>query len=326
MRIAIIGANNSFDSLEFHLKDELVNQGYKVSIFDFEKIVLNKIDYGLRQFSLNYDKFRNKQLLKNVLNYSPDLVIGTYRHINPLVVKEVKANNIKIIHINPDQLTTLSNQQIFVEEYDAYFTKDPFMFKFMKDKMSFNTFTYNEAFNPRYHGYNCSDKLTHEKNTNIDVLTFGNLYPYRNRMLKRLLDDNIDVMIFGHKAKFIPNYILSAYQNKAIYGAEKSKLLLGAKIVFNNFHYAEIESVNNKFFEINGSGAFQICDYKPILKDLLPIDPKLVSFKNIDEAVKLIKYYTNKPERRFEIRDQIREHFIENYTYAYLVNKIINSI
>lgn len=51
-------------------------------------------------------------------------------------------------------------------------------------------------------------------------------------------------------------------RRKYIVGKEKARILYGAKIVFNNLHYAEIESVNNKFFEINGSGAFQLCDYR----------------------------------------------------------------
>ena len=100
----------------------------------------------------------------------------------------------------------------------------------------------------------------------------------------------------------------------------------GSRIVFNNFHYAEIESVNNKFFEINGSGAFQICDYKPMLHDLLPIDPTKVSFKNVDEAINLIDYYLKQPEERFEIRDIIQKHFLENFTYAHMLKNIFQKI
>ena len=53
----------------------------------------------------------------------------------------------------------------------------------------------------------------------------------------------------------------------------KSNLLFGSKIVFNNLHYAEIESVNCKFFEILGIGGFQICDYRPIINEYSKVDP-----------------------------------------------------
>lgn len=322
MKIAIIGSTG-FDGLEYHLKDELTFQNHNAEIFDFSTLFPSKVDMGLTLISMKYVKHQNLKLLQNVLNYKPDFVIVVYRHIHPLFVKGIKNENIKIIHINPDALTTFQNQQIFVEPYDAYYTKDPYILNFMKNKLKFNAELYMEAFNPRIHKRPEVNPRLLETQTDIDVLCFGNLYPYRNRMLHLIKEQGINITMYGHKAKYFDSFLRNNFQNKGIYGEEKSKILNGAKIVFNNFHYAEIESVNNKFFEISGSGAFQICDYKPILKDLLPIDPKLVTFKNIDEAKDLIEYYLDKPEKRYEIRDSIKSHFIENYTYEKLINQIL---
>ena len=325
MKIAIIGAID-FDSLEYHIHDELTAQGYKAQIFDYKKLLPNKLDFGISQLLMSYVEKKNKKLLEEVLNYKPDLVIGVYRHIHPLVVKGVKNHKIRIINVNPDQLTTLQNQQMFVEPYDAYFTKDPYMVHFMKNKLNLNVFQYQEAFNPRVHKKpNISFKEL-EDETKIDILCFGNLYPYRNRMLHLLKERNINITMFGHKAKYFDPYLNENFQNRGIYGEEKAKILNGAKIVFNNFHYAEIESVNNKFFEVTGAGAFQICDYKPILKDLLPIDPKLISFESIDEAERLIKHYLKNPQERWEIRDTLSAFFQQNYTYKNMLKDILSKI
>jgi spore maturation protein CgeB len=323
MKIAILGSNE-FDSLEYHIHDELRHQGHSAEIFDFIKILPPKIDFGVSGLSNQFVEFKNKHLLKRVLDYQPDLVIGVYRHIHPMVVKEIKQNNIKIIHVNPDQLTTLQNQQIFVEPYDIYYSKDPYMVKFMSEKLNLNAKLYFEAFNERIHKRIPVDPMTLEHQTNIDVLCFGNLYPYRNRMLEILIKSGLNLTIYGNKAKYFNPFLQNSFMNKSIFGEEKVRILNGAKIVFNNFHYAEIESVNNKFFEINGCGAFQICDYKPILNKLLPIDPKLVSFESTDDAVKLLKYFMDKPEKRFEIRDTIMAYFIENYSYKKMINNILS--
>tara|TARA_R100000306_G_scaffold140_1_gene285 strand:+ start:3898 stop:4875 length:978 start_codon:yes stop_codon:yes gene_type:complete len=325
MKIAIIGAEN-FDSLEFHLHDELSHQEHTVRIFDYNHILPKMVDYGLSQYSMKYVERKNKKLLAEVLTLKPDLVIVVYRHIHPFVVKEIKNKGIKIIHINPDALTTFQNQQLFVESYDAYFTKDPYIVRFMGEKLQLNAFLYQEAFNPRVHKKPKGDLMKLEEEVNIDVLCFGNLYPYRNRMLRLLKGNGIDLKTFGRKAKFFDPYLNSNFQNRGIYGEEKSKILNGSKIVFNNFHYAEIESVNNKFFEINGAGAFQICDYKPILHELLPIDPKKVSFNTIEEAVNLIKHYLNEPEERLEIREVIQEHFLKTFTYSQMLKEIFRKI
>lgn len=325
MRVAIIGAIN-FDSLEYHIKDELIHQNHNVKIFDYKHIFPKKISHGLSLYSIKYVEMLNKKLLNQVLNYKPELVIGVYRHIHPFVVKTIKQQGIKIIHINPDALTTFQNQQLFVEAYDAYFTKDPYMVRFMKDKLNLNVFQYQEAFNPRVHKKPTGNDVDLETEVGIDVLCFGNLYPYRNRMLRLLKKESINITTYGGKAKYFDPFLNENYQNRGIYGEEKSKILNGAKIVFNNFHYAEIESVNNKFFEINGSGAFQICDYKPILNDLLPIDPKKVSFNTIDEATKLINFYLNEPEQRYEIRNLIHEHFLTNFTYNKMMESVFSRI
>jgi spore maturation protein CgeB len=322
MKVAIIGSKG-YDGLEFHLKDELQFQNHEAKIFDFSSFISERFDMGLSLVSMKYVENKNIKLLTSILSFQPDLVIGVYRHIHPIVVKGIKNEKIRIIHLNPDALTTFQNQQIFVEEYDAYYSKDPYIVNFMKNKMNLNAKIYSEAFNPRIHKRPNINVSTLENEIGIDVLCFGNLYPYRNRMLHLVKESGINITTFGHKAKYFDNYLLNNYQNKGIYGEEKAKILNGAKIVFNNFHYAEIESVNNKFFEISGSGAFQICDYKPILNDLLPIDPKLISFQNLDEAKKLINFYLDKPEKRFEIRDQIKSYFTENFTYKELINTIL---
>lgn len=326
MKIAIIGSPK-FDSLEYHICDELTIQKFEVKIFDYGIILSNKFDYGLSLFSDKFVEYKNKKILQKIISYKPDLVIGVYRYIHPLVVKEIKRNKIKIIHINPDQLTTLQNQQIFAEPYNAYFTKDPYMLSFMKNKMGLNTFLYQEAFSPRVHLYKGEKSFKElEEEVNIDLLCFGNLYPYRNRMLRILKERGVKIDMYGHKARFFDSFLDENYKNKPIYGEEKRKFLNGSKIVFNNFHYAEIESVNNKFFEINGSGAFQLCDYKPILNELLPIDPKRVSFTTIGEAEELIKYWLNNPEERWEVRTIINKHFIEKYSYSTLIKTIFDKI
>ena len=131
MKIAIIGSD-SFDSLEFHIHDELTVQGHNAKIFDYVTVFSDKIDMGLSLISMAYVESKNQKLLKAILEFQPDLVIGVYRHIHPLVVKTIKQEKIKIIHVNPDQLSTLQNQQLFVEPYDDYFAKDPYMVYFMK--------------------------------------------------------------------------------------------------------------------------------------------------------------------------------------------------
>ena len=198
------------------------------------------------------------------------------------------------------------------------------MMRFMRDNMKLNVRLYNEAFNTRIHKRPKRDKLTCEQEENIDVLAFGNMYPYRTRMLSILKKRGVHLALYGKKGAYFSSELDDCFQGKYIVGEEKARILYGAKIVFNNLHYAEIESVNNKFFEINGSGAFQLCDYRPILKDLPPIDPELVSFRTIDDAVEKINYYLDHSQDRYDLSNLIYNHFVEHYSYDSLVEYVLN--
>lgn len=334
MKIAIVGSNKA-DSMESNLQEAFEYASHQAQIFDIKKKsslnfvnrYISALDLLARRYSNTYDEKIFLNLLNRILDFNPDLVICLYRFVHPKFVKLIKKEKIPIIQINPDALTTFELQQIFVEPYDVYFAKDPYIVHFMRNNMKLNAYYYNEAFNSRYHHKPDIPKSECEKKVGIDVMTYGSLYPYRCRMLKHVLDAGINLKIFGLKPqRFYDTALDSAFQNRYIVGEEKAKLLYGSKIVFNQMHYAEIEGVNCRFFEANGAGAFQLSDYKPILKDILPIDPELVTFKNIDDAIEKMKYYLNNPDKRYEISSTVYEWFKSKYSYDNLVEFVLSKI
>lgn len=333
MKVAIIGSKAE-DSMESNLKESFEYLGHKARIFDIiDLLPLNNkysilIDKLLRHYSDSYDRRLFNKLSKQIIEYKPDLVIGVYRFIHPCFVKNIKDNwHCPVIHVNPDQLTTFELQQVFASDYDVWFTKDPYIVHFMRDNMKLNAKLYYEAFNSRKHIKPNISKEEAERNVNIDVMTYGTIYPYRARMLKLLLDAGIDLKIYGViPHRFYDHSLDKAYQNKYIVGQEKADILYGAKIVFNQMHYAEIEGVNCRFFEVNGCGAFQLSDYRPILQELLPVDPELVSFKNIEDGIEKLKYYLSHPEKRYDLASKIYNYTSTRFSYENLVKYILNNI
>jgi spore maturation protein CgeB len=81
-----------------------------------------------------------------------------------------------------------------------------------------------------------------------------------------------------------------------------------------------------KFFEINGIGGFQLCDYKKALEEYSPIDPEKYSFKTIDEAIEKMKYYLEKPNERYEIAKIQCEYFHTHHTYEIRLTELLNLI
>lgn len=330
MKVVIVGSNG-FDTLEFHFADSFRRLGHEVSILDLTSVVPARyaINYHAIKYLRWYDDFIFRNLARKVIEIEPDLVIGTYRFINPLCIKIIKSAlpKIPIIQINPDALTTFEHQQVFASPYDFFFTKDPYIVNFMKEKMGLNAVYLPEACNPVVHPRPKVNRAELEEKTNIDVLSFGHIYPYRANMLKKLIDAGIRVTIFGKRDKrFSTPEVDKHFRNEWVTGEVKANLLFGAKIVFNNLHYAEIESVNCKFFEISGIGAFQICDYRPIVSEYSRVDPTKFTFKSTSDAIDLIKYYLDKPALRYEIADMQYNHFIQHHTYDHRVKQIIETV
>lgn len=336
MKIAIIGANK-LDSMEFHLADAFHVMGHHVMIFDiynqpryksktFGKYFL-AIDKFRRSYSDSFDAKKYVSLAHKVEDFNPDLVVCLYKDIHPSFVKIVKKSNRKVVHINPDTFNTLGYQQVFAADYDAWFTKEPYMEHFMKNNMHLNVFLYHEAFNHRYNPKPAEEKAIVENRVGLEVMTYGTLYPYRTRMLKNIIDAGINLKLFGTiPHRFFNEDVAKACTGKYIIGKEKSEAIYGSKIALNNLLFAEIESVNCRFYEINGCGGFQLCDYRPMLEEVLPIDPELVSYKSVDECIEKIKYYLVHSNERYEIAQKIYSHFIENYTYDNLVSHILNVV
>lgn len=326
MKITLFGSKD-YDSLEYHLNDSFCFLGNDVVHIDIKDVinVPYKYNYFAAKFIKKYDQYLFNKVAIKIIESEPELVICTYRFINPICIELIKKllPNVNVIHINPDALTTFEYQQIFASPYDAYFTKDPYIVSFMKDKMNLNAFYLPEAFNPRIHNYNSIDRLKLERFIDIDVVSFGTIYPYRAKMVSELMNRGVNVSLFGTPdIRFPKNEITANFRNEYITGKRKSEVLLGSKIVFNNFHYAEIESANVKFFEIAGIGGFQICDYKPVLKEYSKVDIDKFTFKSIDEAYELIQYYLDKPKLRYELAEEQRAHFLENHTYEHRISEI----
>jgi len=330
MKITLFGSKN-FDSLEYHLHDSFQFLGNDITHIDIKDVVPVPYIYNYYaiKFIKKYDEYLFRQVANKIIESEPELVVCTYRFTHPICIKLIKQAmpNVKVVHVNPDQLTTLEYQQIFASPYDAYFTKDRFIVDFMRNKMGLNAFYLPEAFNPRVHKMPNVVRAELEKKIKIDVVAFGTMYPYRDNMVGQLIKSGIDVSLFGTPNKrFSKPEIERNFKNEFITGDRKSEILYGSKIVFNNFHYAEIESANAKFFEIAGIGGFQLCDYKPVLNEYSAIPVEQFTYKSIGEAIALVEYYLDKPELRHEMALKQYNHFALNHTYEHRINQLLQLI
>jgi len=329
MKIVLIGSKQ-FDSLEYNISDSFRALGHQPVTFDYSDVVpiSNRYHYWVARFSEPYDKWVHQRLADRVLAERPDLVIGVYRHIHPSLVHLLKQRlaSVPVVQLNPDHPAALEKQQIIAANYDFYFTKEPYMAAFLSQKAGLNAHYLPEGFNPRIHVRPAIDKMTAETESGIDVLVFGNLYAYRTRMLQLLAKAGIRIAVYGSQGPYCPPEVKALFCHQYIAGLEKSQLLYGAKIVFNNFHYAEITSVNQKFFEINGVGGFQLCDYKETLHQYSKVPVEAFSYRTIQEAIDKITYYLSASKDRHAVAQAQYDHFQQHHTFDKRMQQLLDII
>lgn len=329
MRVVVVGSK-AFDSLEYHLCDSFQALGHVTTLLDVTDVapVSSKINYWIARFNTSYDKAISQLLADKISRLRPDLLLVVYRNLHPVLVERVKKQlpGTVTVQINPDPLSNLEKQQIIAADFDHYFSKEPYIVDFLRTKAGLPVHYLPEGFNPRIHHQPAVEKAVAEWLTNIDVLVFGSLYPYRVRMVEQLMQAGVRVAVYGTEGPYLRPVVRSAFQKRYLVGSEKNRLLYGAKIVFNNFHYAEVSSVNQKYFEINGIGGFQLCDYKPTVDEYTGVSADRVTYRTMDEAIDKIRYYLTHAQERHELAAQQQRHFQQHHTFDRRMEELLHVV
>jgi spore maturation protein CgeB len=338
MRIAIVGAKG-FDCLESNFEETLSHLGHLARIFDLDDAIplVHKICgqamYNILQANYGFSRWVWGKLANKVLDFSPELVIVTYRHVIPEFVQTLKAarKQLPVIHVNPDHVGTLRRQYIFMSPYDAYFTKEPFLAKLMKAKLGLNAFYLPESFNPRVHKKPDIPKTDYEETIDVDIVVVANLQPYRTKFLEQVLGiigKDVNIAIYGapQPIPWVKTSLYNHHKKKYLIGEEKAKVFYGAKIVLNDMHPAEFTGVNCRFFEALGSGGFLLNEYRPTLPELAVPGKEVEIFASAKEAAEKVLYFLDHPKERIAIAEAGYRRAMQDHTYEKRIENIFSTI
>lgn len=329
MKIVVVGSRLA-DSLEQHLCQSFRVLGYDATLLDVADglPVSVKINYWMARFVEFYDRAISSNIADRIIKLRPDLVVVVYRYLHPVLVERLKKQlpGVIVVQMNPDPISNLEKQQIIAADFDYYFSKEPYIVDTLRNKAGLNAHYLPEGFNPRIYQKPAVEKSVAEWLTDIDVLVFGNLYAYRARMVEQLIRAGLKVTVYGYQGPYLRPELNAIINQHQLTGPEKNRLFYGAKIVFNNFHYAEVSSVNHKYFELNGIGAFQLCDYKSTIEDHTGVPAEQVTYRNIDDAIDKIRYYLARPVKRHELAATQYTHFQQRHTFDQRVTQLLQTV
>ncbi len=329
-RVLVVGSNAYPDCFEWHVTDSLRSLGCEAWLFHNRGTAAGWAGGTSRVLQkLSSIAFREPErlieprLVRKVQEFSPDVVLVLLgNQISPKTVESIRrVAHVPVVCWCQDQMTTLGRQYLLGAGYDAVFVKDRYMQDLFSRMIRTTPFHYlPEACNPRVHRpieLTARDRELY----GCDVMLAGTLYYYRQAILQQL--DGFDIRVWGSRPDWLVNRLSGNFMGRHVYGDDKVRASRAAAICLNTLHYAEVDALNCRAFEIAGCGGFQLITWVPTLEEHFLPDVEVTTYRSTDELVEKVRHFVRHPEvaKAIAERGRIRAH--RDHTYEHRLKDLL---
>jgi spore maturation protein CgeB len=328
-RVLVIGHHLHADGFEWHILDALRHLGAEARFVETQplssrtpKLAQRAADRIARLLLREPERLFEERLVRATQAFAPSLILVTLgNQVSPKTIARLrKVSDAAIVCWCQDQMTTMGRQFLLGSEYDAVFVKDRYMQDLFSRMIRSSTFYYlPEACNPRVHrpvALGADERGTYD----CDVMIAGTLYYYRQEILRQLTD--FKVKVWGSRPDWLLYRLAFDHPAREIVCDEKARAVAGARICLNTLHYAEVDGLNCRAFEIAGCGGFQLITQVPVLAEHFEVGQEIVAFRSTSDLTELIRHYLDHPESAAQIAraGQVRVH--REHTYERRLQEI----
>jgi spore maturation protein CgeB len=179
-----------------------------------------------------------------------------------------------------------------------------------------------EACNPRWH------RPIVPAGTEPYLAVAGNMYPYRIRLVERLVSKGIPVRLFGAP---LPRWIgetsaRACHSGRVVFGSEKAKVYRSAAGVLSSMHPAEIAGANGRLFQATGCGGAVLSEFRPTVADLFEIGHEVLVYRDFDELVDQATRLLTEPGLTARIGDAAALRSHRDHTFDLRVGEILEKV
>jgi len=330
IRVLVIGAHAYPDSFEWHVTESLKYLGCEVRLFHkrqgasgLYKVAGKAIEKFTNTLLREPERLIEARLIREVKLFSPALILVLLgNQVSPKTIAAIrKSTTVPIVCWCQDQMTTLGRQFLLGAHYDAVFVKDRYMQDLFSRMIRSTQFHYlPEACNPRMH--RPIDLAPADRGIfGCDVMLAGSLYYYRQEILEALHD--VDLKIWGYRPDWLIDRLPGRFMGRDVHGDDKVRATLAAKICLNTLHYAEVNGLNCRAFEIAGCGGFQLVTDAPSMAEHFEPDEEIVMFRSVGDLVDKVRFYLHNPDAAQSIASRGRARAHRDHTYEHRIGDIL---
>lgn len=316
-----------------NIHDTLKDLGHDLIVFDYnlgesfhhlEKTNTRHVEYAKKHRKEVVDSFLAQ--IKQAHKKKPIDILLSYFYdhfMTSEAIEEVKKLGILTINYNCNASYQLDLISDISPSFDYCLTVEKFRLDDYKN-LGANPVYFQEAANPKYYKPYDIDRV-------YDVLFIGQCYGDRAHNIKYLIDNQIDIKVFGpswdsvfatprmqlknlfykliSKKKKIKTLLPTTIIGKQLEFSEMIKTYSKAKIAINfatcgDTHLSDkrITQIRLRDFEAPMCGAFYMTEYNEELEEFYKIDQEIVCYNTLEELKDKIKFYLGNDKAREKIR------------------------
>lgn len=333
LRTLVVGLSLFPDAMEWHVVDTLRLLGSDVRLFECDRIfggVTNLLGRAVgKALALTMrepERRSESRLIRAVREHDPQLVLVLLgKQISPKTVASLRRHTqAPIVCWCQDAITSLGRQYVLGAGYDAVFVKDRYMQDLFSRMIRSTSFHYlPEACNPRVHRTVMLSERDLEE-YGCDIMIAGNVYYYRQEILLQLAPFRLKV--WGGTHDWMIDRLAERHQRRVVLADDKARAAGGARIALNTLHYAEINGLNCRAFELAGCGAFQLVSSVPVLAEHFVPDQEVVTFSTVEELIEKAHFYLRHPQLAQQIAQRGQARAYRDHTYERRLNELVSKV
>jgi spore maturation protein CgeB len=268
------------------------------------------------------DDRAQRRIVRAAAKAACEVVISVDRRLVPDAVARLKGNGAKVAFWFPDAVSNIGRQTMLLAPYDAIFFKEPFIVDRFQAMLDLPVYYLPQACNPRWHR-----PLT-EAGTDPFLVTAGNMYPSRVRLLERLMAKGIPIRLYGSG---FPRWlretsVSGTHMHRYVVREEKARIFRSAAGVLNTLHPAEVQGVNVRLFEAAGCGAAVLTEFRPTLPDLFAMGEEVLAYSDFDDLLDKATRLLNEAGITARLGDAAAKRAHRDHTYDLRVAKILQAL
>ncbi|MBF0193707.1 MAG: glycosyltransferase [Magnetococcales bacterium] len=243
-------------------------------------------------------------ITKSVEN-SPDVIIVlTLTPLSPYFIGLLRKLNIKVVHWFVEDYRRINWLEL-LQPYDHVLS---YQKQFLREDLV-NSCLNSCSYLPVGCEYPESSEVFQKDEKSFDITYMGFPYQNRKRVIEYLLNNDINLKIWGfgwkkyNKSPLIANALqengrwLTLPDTRAIYKKSRIVLNIHSAVMQQDAEvYMKDEMVNSNLFEICASGAFQIVERRSGVLEYFEEDKEVVCYSSKEELVEKIKHYLSRPD------------------------------